>query len=146
MKRFLSLGLLVLFACVANAQAPAYCNQDGVAIKGYDVVAYFKDSAAVAGSSEFSYSWQGTEWHFKNQSNLDAFKAEPEKYAPQFGGYCAYGVSQDHKSPTDPSAFTIVNNKLYLNYSPRVKNIWVRDTKGNIEKAEANWPGLKDKN
>lgn len=146
MKRLLSFTLLIAFASLAQAQAPAYCNQDGVAIKGYDAVAYFKDSAAIAGNKQFSYTWQNTEWHFKNQANLDAFKATPEKYAPQFGGYCAYGVSQDHKSPTDPAAFTILNNKLYLNYNPKVKTLWMKNTSGNIEKAEANWPALKDKN
>lgn len=146
MKRLFSFTLLIAFAALTHAQAPAYCSQNGVAIKGYDVVAYFKDSAAVAGNKQFSYTWQNTEWYFKNQANLDAFKAAPEKYAPQFGGYCAYGVSQDHKSPTDPVAFTILNNKLYLNYNPKVKTLWMKDTNGNIEKAEANWPALKDKN
>ena len=146
MKRLLSFTLLIAFASLAQAQAPAYCNQNGVAIKGYDVVAYFKDSAAVAGNKQFSYTWQNTEWYFKDQANLDAFRDAPEKYAPQFGGYCAYGVSQDHKSPTDPAAFTIVNNKLYLNYNPKVKTLWMKDTNGNIKKAETNWPSLKDKN
>ncbi len=146
MKRLLSFTLLIAFTSLAQAQTPAYCNQNGVAIKGYDAVAYFKDSAAIAGNKQFSYTWQNTEWYFKNQANLDAFKAAPEKYAPQFGGYCAYGVSQDHKSPTDPTAFTILNNKLYLNYNPKVKTLWMKNTSGNIEKAETNWPALKDKN
>lgn len=140
--------LLILFAVCfgySGAQTVTYYNPDGVAINGYDPVAYFVDHAAVKGVKQFSYSWQGTEWHFKNQANLDAFKADPEKYSPQFGGYCAYGASEDHKSPTEPAAFTIVNGKLYLNYNLKVKELWMKDTNGNIRKAEANWVTLKDK-
>lgn len=146
MKQVSFLVLLVLFTGSLQAQSPTYCQQNGVAIKGYDVVAYFKDHAAIAGIQQYNYSWQGTEWHFKNQANLDSFKTNPNKYAPQFGGYCAYGVSQDHKSPTDPAAFTIIDEKLYLNYNNKVKEIWIKDTKANIEKAGINWQILKNKN
>jgi YHS domain-containing protein len=145
MKRVFTIILFALSVCYSDAQTIHYYNPDGVAIKGYDPVAYFVDNAAVEGTKQFMYSWQGTEWHFKNQANLDAFKANPEKYAPQFGGFCAYGASQDHKSPTEPAAFTIVNDKLYLNYNLKVKALWIKDTKGNIEKAEGNWVTLKDR-
>ena len=123
----------------------AYFNQDGVDIKGYDPVAYFTDSAAKEGDKKFSLHWQGSEWHFKNEANREAFKKDPAKYAPQFGGYCAYGASQDHKAPTDPKAFTILDNKLYLNYNPKGKEMWNRDTKGKIEKADLNGVHLKGK-
>jgi YHS domain-containing protein len=145
MKRLFIIVLSILVAGLSWAQVPAYFNSDGVAIKGHDPVAYFSENSAVAGSKQFSYNWQGIEWHFKNQSNLDAFKANPEKYAPQFGGYCAYGASENHKSPTEPAAFTIVNDKLYLNYNLKVKELWSKDIKGHIEKAEVNWVTLKDK-
>jgi len=146
MKQILSVFLFAFFCVLANAQSPAYYNEKGVAIKGYDVVAYFTDHTPVEGSKNFSYNWEGTEWHFKNQANLDAFKANPVTYAPEFGGYCAYGVSENHKAPTDPAAFTIVDNKLYLNYSPEVKKLWIKDTKGRIKKAEENWQKLKGSN
>jgi hypothetical protein len=79
------------------------------------------------------------------QANLDAFKLTPEKYAPQFGGYCAYGVSDDHKSPTDPDAWTIVDGKLYLNYNADVKTLWTKDQAGLIQKANELWPTIKNK-
>lgn len=145
MKRLFTIALLVLAVSISWAQTPAYFNSDGVAIKGHDPVAYFSDKAATPGSKQFAYTWQGTEWRFKNQANLDTFKANPEKYAPQFGGYCAYGASENHKSPTDPAAFTIVNDKLYLNYNLKVKELWSKDIKGRIETAEKNWVTLKDK-
>lgn len=137
--------LLTLSVTYSSAQTSNYFSLDGVAIRGYDPVAYFKENTPVEGSKQFSYSWEGTEWHFKNQENLNAFKSNPEKYAPQFGGYCAYGVSEDHKSPTEPAAFTIINDKLYLNYNQQVKKLWMKDTKARIEKAESNWVELKNK-
>jgi len=138
--------LFILFVTSATAFAQTtYFATDGVAIHGYDPVAYFKDNKPVEGSKQFTYSWMGTDWRFKDQSNLDAFKANPEKYAPQFGGYCAYGVSEDHKSPTESDAFTIVNDKLYLNYNMKVRTLWQKDMPGRIKTAEANWVKLKDK-
>ena len=143
MKRLLTLALLV-FTLTAFGQTQ-YFNLNGVGIRGYDPVAYFTDNAPVEGSKQFSYSWQGTEWHFKNQANLDLFIANPEKYAPQYGGFCAYGVSEDHKSPTEAAAFTIVDDKLYLNYNMKVRTEWRKDTAGRIKKAEENWTKLKGK-
>ncbi len=116
----------------------------GIAIRGYDPVAYFTDNKPVEGSAQFAYTWQGAEWRFKDKTNLDLFKKNPEKYAPQFGGYCAYGVSENHKSPTEPDAFTIVNDKLYLNYNMKVKEVWSRNRDERIIKAESNWTGLKN--
>lgn len=143
MKQILSVALFVLLSLVTNAQSVTYYNEKGLAVKGYDVVAYFSDHAPVEGSKDFSYNWEGVEWRFKNQANLDAFKANPASYAPEFGGYCAYGVSENHKAPTDPAAFTVLNNKLYLNYSLDVKKMWLKDTNGRIKKANENWKTLK---
>ncbi len=145
MRALFSIIVFVASAGCSIAQTTQYFNSNGVAIRGYDPVAYFTESKPVEGSKEFKYSWQGVEWHFKSQANLDMFKADPEKYAPQFGGYCAYGVSEDHKSPTEPAAFTVLDDKLYLNYNTQVKQLWMKDTKGRIEKAETNWATLKDK-
>ena len=133
-----------LFIIVVNATAQStYFNTNGIAIRGYDPVAYFAESKPVEGSKQFSYKWEGTEWLFKNKENLDLFKANPGKYAPQFGGYCAYGVSEDHKSPTEPDAFTIVNDKLYLNYNTKIKEEWTKERDERIKRAEKNWPTLK---
>ncbi|HZY81590.1 MAG TPA: YHS domain-containing (seleno)protein [Cyclobacteriaceae bacterium] len=142
MKHFFTGLLFVVIAAYAQAQS-RYFNTDGVAIRGYDPVAYFTENKPVEGSKNFSYKWDATEWHFKDQKNLEAFKANPQKYAPQFGGWCAYGVSEDHKSPTEADAFTVVNDKLYLNYNTKVKELWSKDRDERIRKAETNWVGLQ---
>lgn len=116
--------------------------EDGVAIKGADPVAYFTDSQAVIGSSEFAYEWLGTEWHFASAENRDLFAANPEQYAPQYTGHCAWAVSQGYTAPIDPEAWKIVDGKLYLNYSKQVQDRWAKDIPGNIAKADANWPGV----
>lgn len=141
MKRII-LILLVVLAGNAFAQKADYFNTNGIAVNGHDVVAYFKDSAPLKGDKQFAYSWQGTEWRFASKANLDTFKAQPEKYAPQFGGYCAYGLSNGYKAPTEPDAFTIVDNKLYLNYNTKVREEWKKDMGDRIKKGEANWVTL----
>jgi hypothetical protein len=145
MKLLFSLAFLINSAVFSFAQTDYYINKEGLAINGYDPVAYFMDERPVKGSGQFSFSWQQGEWRFKDQANLDAFKLNPEKYAPQFGGYCAYGVSEDHKSPTEPDTFTIVDGKLYLNYSMKVRQLWIKDRDNHIVKAEGNWVKLKEK-
>lgn len=134
----------LLLTATAFAQQSAVFSPDNQAIRGYDPVAYFTDSKPVKGSPDFTYQWQEATWSFASQANLDAFKADPVKYAPQYGGYCAYGLSEGHKAPTDPDAFTIVDDKLYLNYNPKVKTLWTKDRDARIKKADANWPTVKD--
>ena len=131
-----------LFSANLFAQTISYHSTNGIAIKGYDPVAYFSLQKATAGYKEFSYEWSGTRWLFSSQANLDAFKADPQKYAPQYGGFCAYGVSENHKSPTDPNAWTVTDGKLYLNYSLKVKELWSKDIPGRIQKANGFWPTL----
>ena len=118
-------------------------NSNGVIIDGYDPVAFFTDSMPVKGSANYSYNWKGADWLFASTEHLDQFKADPEKYAPQFGGYCAYGCSQGHKAPTKPETWTIVSGKLYLNYNGDVKKMWTADRDALIEKANTNWPTVK---
>jgi hypothetical protein len=142
MKHLVTALLFVVVLVQAQAQT-TYFNKKGVAIRGYDPVAYFSENKPVEGSQDFSYKWQGTEWRFKDKSNMELFKSNPEKYAPQFGGYCAYGVSENHKSPTEPEAFTIVGDKLYLNYNVEVRELWRKDKDGHIKKGETNWVQLK---
>ena len=145
--KFIQLTAVLLFlTATAFAQQSPVFAPDNQAIRGYDPVAYFTDNKPVKGLPNLTYTWQGVAWSFANQANLDAFKAAPEKYAPQYGGYCAYGASENHKSPTDPDAFTIVDDKLYLNYTPKVKTKWGQDRDNRIKAADANWPKLNSKN
>ena len=122
--------------------APVNQSSDGVAIEGYDPVAYFTDSKPVMGSSEYTYQWHGAVWHFASAQHRDAFAKSPESYAPQYGGYCAYGVSQGHTAPVDPAAWKIINGKLYLNYNREVQQLFLKDPSSEIEKADQNWPKL----
>ena len=114
----------------------------GVAVKGYDVVAYETESAPVKGRVEFEYRWQGAVWRFASAANRDRFATSPERFAPQFGGYCAWAVSRGYTADIDPEAWRIVAGKLYLNYSRRVQRMWEQDVPGNIAKGAANWPGV----
>ncbi len=141
--KYISLLFVSLVITICSfAQSSAYSSSNGIAIKGYDPVAYFTQQAAVEGNDLFTHEWSGSKWKFSSQANLDLFKAKPEQYAPQFGGYCAYGCSEKHKSPTDPKAFTIVNDKLYLNYNLKVKEMWIKDTATRIPAAIAYWKTL----
>ncbi|MBE7380605.1 MAG: YHS domain-containing protein [Leptolyngbya sp. SIO1E4] len=112
----------------------------GLAIRGADPVAYFTESAAVMGSADYEYEWNGATWRFSSAANKEAFKANPEAYAPQYGGYCAKAVSEGNLASVDPRAWKIVDGKLYLNYSADVQAQWVEDIPGNIEKANSFWP------
>lgn len=115
----------------------------GVAIDGYDPVAYFENDEAVEGDGRFTLDWNGATWRFASSANRDAFASNPEKYAPQYGGYCAWAVSQGYTAPVNPEAWRIVEGKLYLNYSKGVQKRWAADIPGNISKADSNWPGLR---
>ena len=135
---------LVLFTAslAARAEKPVNTTLLGVAIKGYDPVAYFTDSKPVKGDSDYSYEWNGAEWRFASAAHRDLFKADPVKYAPQYGGYCAWAVSRGYTAGIDPDAWKIVNGRLYLNYSMKVQQQWSEDILGNIAKAEENWPKI----
>jgi len=99
----------------------------------------------IKGNESLHYTWKGANWYFSSKANLDSFRLHPEKYEPQFGGYCAYGMAEGHKAPTDPQAWTLLDGKLYLNYNKDVLNEWKKDQSDNIIKADRNWPKLKDK-
>ena len=129
-------------AALALAIDPYFSTNEG-AIQGYDPVAYFVDQRPVKGKPELFLDWQGSTWHFSTAANRDAFLADPEKYAPQFGGYCSFGVAHGYAPQTDPAAFTIVNGKLYLNYNPTVSEKWNAEREGYIARATQNWPRLK---
>jgi YHS domain-containing protein len=119
-----------------------FADDEGLAIKGTDPVAYFTAGEPVAGSAEFTHTWGGATWQFASAENRDQFAADPEKFAPQYGGFCAWAVSQGYTAPIDPEAWKIVDDKLYLNYDKRIQSRWEKDIPGNIEKANTNWPGV----
>jgi len=144
MKNSLCSFMLVLFtAFVANAQKAEVFAPGGKAINGYDAVAFFKGSGPVMGTDSLSYTYKDVKWLFSSRENLDAFKANPEHFTPQYGGYCAYGTAQGHKAPTQPETWTIVGDKLYFNYNMKVKSTWTKDQQAFIEKADKQWPALK---
>jgi YHS domain-containing protein len=115
----------------------------GHAIRGTDPVAYFTEGRPVPGDPAFAHDWMGATWIFASAANRDAFAADPEAYAPQYGGYCAWAVAEGYKAPIDPSAWSIVDDRLYLNYDRRIQSRWERDIPGFIARADANWPGLQ---
>jgi len=117
----------------------------GVAVGGYDPVAYFTESKAIKGKPEVSLEHQGVTWRFATVANREAFAANSAKYAPQYGGYCAYAVANGYTAKGDPVAWSIVGDKLYLNYNLATKATWEKDIPGFIAKANANWPGVLQK-
>ena len=117
-------------------------NMDGVAIKGYDPVSYFTEMKPMMGDKMYSHEWMGAKWQFTSKENKMMFVEYPEKYAPQFGGYCAYGVSVNGLYSTDPTVWKIVDGKLYLNKNKDIGEMFKKDVKGNIMKAEKNWPNI----
>ncbi len=138
-----ALTLLAIVAAVpARALDPVNTDKKGLALHGYDPVAYFTDGVPTAGSPDHTFEWMGATWRFANAENRDAFAAAPERYAPQYGGYCAYAVSKGYTADADPAAWKIVDGRLYLNYSPKVQKIWQEDVPGRIASADAHWSKL----
>jgi len=144
-KNLFALAFVLFSVASVRAQKEEVFAPGGKAINGYDAVAFFKQSKPVMGSDSLSYMYKDVKWLFATQADMDAFKASPERYAPQYGGYCAFGTAQGHKAPTKPETWTIVNDKLYFNYSLKTKEGWIKDQQAMIEKADKNWVELKDK-
>ena len=145
--RTLSAALTFLFFVAPPAlaqKAPVYSDSAG-AIQGFDAVAYFTEGRPVKGSERFAYAWKGATWRFASAENRERFAAAPEKYAPQYGGYCAFGVASGYAVKIDPQAWSVIDGKLYLNYSPSVQSKWKSDVPGYIRRADANWPGVLEK-
>jgi YHS domain-containing protein len=130
----------LLFA--GPALAGTINDVDGVTIKGYDPVAYFAENRAVPGNAAFTAQYEGATFRFASAEHRDLFLAAPEKYVPQYGGFCAYGTSQGYKAVIDPQAFSIVDGKLYLNYDQSVRANWVKDIPGYVSQADKRWPSV----
>ena len=141
--RKLTVLALVLFASLTFAGEPVNKSRwTGSAINGYDPVAYFTKGEPVEGSSDHEVEWNGATWRFASAEHKALFAKDPKKYAPQYGGFCAYGVSQGYTVGIDPHAWEIVDGKLYLNYNGDVQQEWLKDVPGHIAKADKNWPKI----
>ena len=144
-----ALTVLMFAAFVSPAFADTAPSMDGMprlAIGGYDTVAYFTVGKAVPGNLDYQTVWHDARWQFANKEDLELFKANPEKYAAQYDGHCAMGVSYEggHKDTVDPEAFTIVNGKLYVNHTKYWTNEWRKNEAENISRADKNWLTVKD--
>ena len=139
--RSFALALVIATHSAASAAGEFY-EKDGAAIRGYDPVAYFTDGKPVKGSPEHQATYKGSTFHFRSKANRDAFAADPAKYAPQYGGFCAFGTAGGYKAATQPAAFTIVGDKLYLNYNADVQKKWSSDIPGYVRSADGKWPDV----
>jgi hypothetical protein len=143
--------ILLLIAFAIGAPGPASAtpvapaasvsaDEAGIAIAGYDPVAFFTIGRPAAGSPAFEHRWNGAIWRFASAANRDRFAADPQAYAPAFGGYCAWAVSQNYLAPGDPRHWRIVDGRLYLNFNARAKLLWEADLANAIARGDANWP------
>ena len=128
--------------CRKNPVPPVNRTADGLAIKGYDPVAYFTEGRPVRGLPAYEVTWNGAMWRFASEDHREMFRQSPEQYAPRYGGYCAYAVSQGKTADIDPDAWTIVGGRLYLNLDRDVQGLWEKNRKEYIRKADENWPHL----
>ena len=140
----MSFSLICLLLNLSSGTAVGKASQDDPAIKGYDTVAYFTAGKALKGNESFTFQWHGMTWYFATKENRELFAATPEKYAPQYDGYCAWAMTESRKAITDPEVWKIVNDKLYLNCSREAYEKWSRDIPGHIKKADANWLKMND--
>jgi YHS domain-containing protein len=147
---FASLFTAVAFAASLVAPTAASARDaevytgtfSSLAVGGYDTVAYFKAGRPVQGTGQFETKYKGATWRFASKENLDAFVANPVAFAPQYGGYCAWAVSQGYTASGDPNVWKIVGGRLFLNYDQSVQTTWEKDIPGHIAKADKNWPGV----
>ncbi len=145
-KLSLYLGFL-LWASAGQAYAadPIYTGVfSNKAASGFDVVAYFTQGKAIKGKRTHKAEYLGADWHFASADHLALFQAEPQKYAPQYGGYCAWAVAQGNLASSEPEQWTIVDGKLYLNYNKSVNEKWSKDIPTFITTADQNWPSVLD--
>lgn len=152
MKKVLT-ALAIVVATFSLGASPAFAQKQAVYTKalsrvgvgGYDPVAYFTDGRAVRGDAAHGVTYQGYEYRFSSADHAAMFKADPARYLPQYGGYCAWAVSQGYTASADPKAWRVVGGKLYLNYNADIQRRWEKDVAGHISSANANWPKVLDK-
>jgi YHS domain-containing protein len=138
-RRIAWFGLAVTLAA-RGAIAGEFFEAEGLALRGYDPVAYFEQEQPIRGLPEHGYTYKGSKFLFASAKNQKKFAADPEKYAPQYGGFCALGTANGYKVKTEPDAFKVVDGKLYFNYNRKVLELWTQDQPGYIARANKNWP------
>ncbi len=146
MKRYANgvmITVCVFLLSSSLAWATQFFERNSLAIDGYDPVAYFTEHKPVKGAPAFRTDYQGATFQFASADHRDTFAANPERFIPQYGGYCAYGMARGYKAKIDPAAFSVVHDKLYLNYSETIRNRWLSDVPGYIQQADANWPEVQ---
>ncbi len=141
----LKLGSCALAFAGFGLAAAVTASAGDIAIKGYDPVAYFKAGKAQQGTTTFAFDWHGMTWYFSSKENRDLFADSPEKYAPQYDGWCAWAMTESRLAVTDPEVWKIVDGKLYLNCSRAAYEKWSRDIPGNIRKADRIWHEMQDR-
>lgn len=146
MKKY-AIAALLLASTLAFAASKSLVNVDktGLGLKGYDPVGYFIENRPVMGNAQFTSFYNGVRYQFVSASNKAAFDANPSKYEPQFGGFCAYAASEGHTAKIEPDAFEILNGRLLLQYDRDVREMFNKDPQGRLKKADENWPGLVEK-
>ena len=132
-------------ACSRSESLALNTDDTDSALKGYDAVAYFAVNNAVKGDAKYAYVWNGAKWLFSSEENMNKFMADPAAYAPQFGGYCAYAVSEGYTADADPEAWKVVDGKLYLNYNREVQQTWEKNEAERIDNARKHWQEFKMK-
>jgi YHS domain-containing protein len=142
MKFFITF-LLLLAAVSLQAQKTEIFAPSGIALNGYDVVAFYENKA-VKGSDTITAEWKGVKWYFSSPANKSSFLQNPQQYEPQYGGWCAYGASRGYKAPTEAATYAIINNKLYFNYNMKVKELWDKNRQAYIDSANVKWPSFKN--
>ncbi|MDA2916691.1 YHS domain protein [Nitrospinae bacterium AH_259_B05_G02_I21] len=153
-SKIAKLALLVIFLAIVpstwvlagGVNKLIATDSSGVAIKGYDTVAYFTEGRAVKGKEELEFVWQDATWRFSKAAHRDMFAASPERYAPKFGGHCAMGMSMNKKVAADPEAWTIVDGKLYMKRNKAARDRWRQDPATRIKMAEDVWTELSKQN
>lgn len=135
-------AVAVGFAAPAVAAKAKVFTRGGIALGGYDPVAYFEVGKPARGAAQYALAWQGADWYFSSAENKDRFAAAPESYAPAYGGYCAYAVSRNYTASTVPEAWHIWRGRLFLNYSKSVRLLWRADIPGNVRRGDQNWPSV----
>ncbi len=139
-------GAMLLTTQAVAASPEVFTGRfSSLAVGGHDPVAYFEEGGPVKGAKEFAFDYNGAEWRFSSAENLEKFKADPQAYAPQYGGYCAWAVAQGYTAPGNPQNWAVRDGKLYLNYNDKVQADWLKNPEGFIEKANVNWPAVLSK-
>ena len=143
MKLYFIAFILFFAQCTSSKKGPEVFQKSGIALGGYDPVAFFREQKPVMGAASFTTKWNDAVWHFSTKENLDSFVNSPDRYAPQYGGYCAFGTAEGHKAPTEVDTWTILDGKLYFNYNQEVKGLWEKDRSKFIQQADGNWESIK---